>query len=646
MPGSRLASLRAAALLAVAFVVLRVVYRVLFGGGSGGGAVLLDLPRIRLGGPFEYITLLGPITSGGLTAVVMGALPFVAVILAFGLLAALIDVRRLLTRGSLRGPLRTVARAMVVAWAALPALRDSVQRVRTARELRGERSAPALLVPVFEHTIERALALAASMEVRGFAAATRHEPRCEQPVVMRDAALGFAGQRILAGIDLALEPGTLTLVTGPTGSGKSSLIHAMSGLFQHFMEGEQTGLIEIGGVDRRPVPPRETAGFVGVVPQAVRLSFVAETVAEEIGFALAVRGVAPVIVRDRVAEIAGHLGVSHLLERSIHALSAGEACLVAIGAALVSHPVLLLVDEPLADLDAEARARVVAVLGRLAHEAGVCVVVAEHSTAEWDPAADARLELRDGTVARAEVRAAAPATAFPLASRSVAVGRGPSLARIHDISVHHGAMIAVDGVSLDLAAGEVVALTGPNGAGKSSLLHAIAKPSTRDRVVIAGSDAAGLPPRARRAAVALVPEEFDDLFFSTTVAEECRRADRRSTGPGGRTRETFAGFLRRSGADADLMARHPRDLSAGERLCLALAIQLSARPSLLLVDEPTRGLDPAARELVGDALAQVAAAGSAVLVATHDLPFVARYAQHAVSMAGGRLVIQPERIAS
>ena len=182
---------------------------------------------------------------------------------------------------------------------------------------------------------------------------------------MLDAALGYAGTPILEAVDLDLAPGTLTLVTGATGSGKSSLLHAMSGLFQHFSEGEQRGTIEVGGADRATTPPRETAGFVGVVPQSARLSFVAEKVVDELGFALAVRGVAPVIVRDRAAEIARHLGIEHLLERDVRALSAGEAGLVALGAALVSRPVLLVVDEPLAELDAAARARVVDALDRL-----------------------------------------------------------------------------------------------------------------------------------------------------------------------------------------------------------------------------------------------------------------------------------------
>ncbi|CAN5314495.1 hypothetical protein BH11ACT3_BH11ACT3_17180 [soil metagenome] len=626
----RLTALRTAALLAVGFVVLRVIYRVVFGGGSGTGTLLLDLPRVRLAGPFSHVTLFGPISTGGLWSAALSALPFAAVVLAFGLLSVLVDLRALLARGALRGPVRTVSRALIVAWATFPALRDSVRRVLVARELRGERSAAALLVPVLEHTVERALALGASMEVRGFAASSRRpEPVCERPVTMVDAAVGFEDRWVLKGVDLHLAPGSLTLVTGPTGSGKSTLLDALSGLFQHFEEGEQTGLIEVAGADRATTPPRDTAGFVGVVAQSVRMSFVSATVADELGFALSVRGVAPVIVRARATEVAGNLGITHLLDRSIDALSAGEACLVAIGAALISNPVVLIVDEPLADLDTEARARVVDILDRLAHEAGVCVVVAEHAIEAWGDLPDLRLELRDGAVHRVNRPTRSPAQRHPHRSSA----RGKQLLRVRHLSVEHDGQTAVDDVSFDLITGEVVALRGPNGAGKSSLLHALARPTERGVVTVGDLDVAGLRPRARRSAVALVPESSDDLLFATTVAGECRRS-------GVATADIFAGFLGFDAArDPDaIWGRHPRDLSVGQRLCLAIAIQLSARPDVLLVDEPTRGLDAAAQHIVGHALERAAASGAAVVVATHDRDFAERFTTRTISMTAGRIV--------
>lgn len=636
---TRRAAISTAILLAAGFVVLRVGYRIVFGGAGGSGPVLLDLPRIRLSGPFEHITLLGEVTTGGIAAAALSALPFAALVLAIGVLAALVDLRGALTRGSARGPVRTLSRALVIALAAVPALVTVVRRVRVARELRGERGLASLLVPVLEQTIERAVALGAAMELRGFAASRRVDPVCEVPAIVRSVSLGYGDAALLEQLDLDLAPGTLTLVTGATGSGKSTLLDALSGRLQHIAAGDQAGLIEVGGVDRVTVPPRETAGFVGVVAQSVRSSFVAATVSEELGFALTIRGVAAELVQARVREVADRVGITGLLDRDIHALSAGEACLVAIAAALVQHPVLLLVDEPLADLDDDARARVVALLDRLAHEAGVCVVVAEHRERKWGSAPDRLLRIEQGRLVPAErtTDRAAEATAEAIATVAVesprALGSGGVVAELRGVSATVGDRVVVEPVSLDLRAGEIVALRGPNGAGKSSLLHAVARPVARGRVLVDGRDVGARRSRRRREFVALVPEEVDDLFFASTVAEECRRADRR--GPA-RTADRFLALLGRADREA-MLARHPRDLSVGERLVLALAIQLSASPRVLLVDEPSRGLDAAARCLVAGALVRAADAGAAVVIATHDREFADHIATLTIAMADGRL---------
>lgn len=657
----RFAPLRAALLLALGFVAIRVGYRALFGGGGGGGLVLLDLPRIPLAGPFSHVVLLGPITSGGIGNAALSALPVAAVIVVFGVLNSLVDVSRLFANGARRGPLRTVSRALVIAWATFPALLDSVRRVRVAAALRGERTVAALLVPVFEQTIERALALAASMETRGFASTRAVDGARDRPVVLAEASIDFDGEWGLENVDLTLAPGTLTVIVGATGSGKSSLLQAMSGLFQHFHGGRQHGRIDVGGADRATTPPRDTAGFVGLVPQNVRLSFVAETVTEEIGFALAVRGIAGVLVEQRVRELASQLGITHLLTRPVTALSAGEATLVSLAGALIGRPALVLADEPLAELDTTARYRVCRVLDRLAHEAGVCVVVAEHNSREFDTIADAWLEL-DGHRARLlppgevppnrvgdrrEVAQSAP-TAHGAGPAANGETLGKPLADIRRLTVRHCDRTVVDAVSLDLAASEIVALEGRNGAGKSSLLNAIALPSTRGTVIVAGRDVAALHRKLRARAVHLVPENFDDLFFATTVAEECRRSDRSNTGQNARSTagsnagSTAATFARLLGHDspagaASLLECHPRDLSAGERLCLAIAIQLAASPALLLVDEPTRGLDATARALVGGVLRRASSRESAVMFATHDHDFARLFATRTLHLAAGVL---------
>lgn len=628
------AALRAAVVLAAGFVALRVIYRVIFGGAGGGGIVLVDVPTVRLSGPFEHVVLFGEVTTGGLAAAAISALPFAVLVLAVGVLAAVVDLFALLTRGAVRGPVRTVSRALVVAWSTFPALVRAVRRVVAARELRGERGAASVVVPVLEQTVERAVGLGASMEARGFASTRRLTPDCDRPASLHEVSLGYGDRALLQRVTIDFTPGTLTVVAGPTGSGKSTLLGALSGLFQHLDGGAQGGDLRVGGLDRRLVPPRDTAGFVGVVAQAVRYSFVARTVAEEIGFSLAIRGVAPAIVNARVAEIADRLGIAHLRDREVIALSAGEATLVAIGAAIAEHPVLLLVDEPLAELDEAARQRVIDVLDRLAHEAGVCVVVVEHALDGWGGRPDRWLELRDAGLREL---AAPPDSSEPETPPARPAPSDRVVSRIEGLTVRRDDVVVVDDAHAVVAAGELVGVHGPNGAGKSSLLHAWARPTESGVVFVDDRDVRSARRRERRGRVALVPEEFDDLLFATTVAAECRRSDRTARTSG--TAERFLGLLAAAGErSVDLLNRHPRDLSAGERLCLVIAIQLAAQPRVLLVDEPSRGLDASARALVGGALEEVAARGAAVVFATHDRAFARRHATRTLTMMGGRLV--------
>ncbi|MCK6080165.1 ATP-binding cassette domain-containing protein [Microbacterium sp. EYE_5] len=596
--------LRAAAALAAGFLVVRVVYRVLFAGAGGDGALLLDLPSWRLPAPFAHVELLGPVTWDGIADAAASALPIAASLLVVGVIVAALDVPRLLARAARRGPLQGTARALAIAWATLPALAEAARRARRAARLRGERPGPRLLAPILERTLERATTLGAALEVRGYAG--RGAPgACERPVELRGAAFGFASRTVARVDDLVLPHGSLTLLVGPTGSGKTTLLRALAGLHGTLDSGWLAGEVRVVGLRRADAAPRDTARTIGVVLQDPRAGFATERVRDEIGLTLELRGVAPVLVDARVREVAERTGVTALLDRPLRGLSAGEATLVAIAAAVVDHPILLLVDEPLADLDAGARHRIVDLLDRLAHEAGVCVVVSEHRAAELAPRADRIVAVGDPHVAPLPLRRAAASGATALRARG--------------ITVRHGDITAVSAADVEVAGGEIVALMGANGAGKSSLLEALAL----------GGQRVSAPGR-----VALVPDASDDLFVRDSVARECRRADRRAGVAAGDTAARFAALVGLAADDA-AMARHPRDLSTGQRRCLAIALQTAGRPAVVLVDEPTRGLDPAARALVAQALIAQAETGVAVLFATHDGELVSAIADRVLAMRGG-----------
>ncbi|MFJ6269260.1 ATP-binding cassette domain-containing protein [Pseudarthrobacter oxydans] len=637
----RPAPLRAAAALAVVFIVARVIYRILFNGAGIGEPVLLDLPAMRLPAPYAHVVFLGPVSGPGLWAAVLSALPIAAMFLGFGLLNAFVDVARGFVHLARRGPMQGIGRMLVVAWAALPALADAVTSVRLAFRLRGERFGPRALVPVLERTLEHAGRVAAALELRGFGSRAGHRPGNDDggPLQVRDAQFRIGDAQVEVP-DFAPRPGSITVITGPTGSGKSTILRGIAGLLSHVDGGDISGTVRVSGLDRAATPPRDTAQAVGVVLQNPRAAFATTKVRDEISLALELRGVASGAAKARVLEVAERIGVAALLDRNVSTLSAGEATLVAIAAAVVENPALLLVDEPLADLDTTARRHVIAVLNALARDAGVCVIVAEHRASALVPVADSWWTVEGGTLI--------PTAGVPASSTSASVeGRqlpsqpadpAPVLTATN-LAVHRKGNTLVRDASLTLHRGEVVALVGPNGAGKSSLLVALALREGSGGLR-AGGESGGVVATLDGGRVALVPDASDDLFTRDTVAGELRAAERRLARRknGGQPPPGFAASRLarlRGSATVPIGHEHPRDLSAGERRILAIALQTMDDPQVLLIDEPTRGLDPAARTAVAAALTAAADSGAAVLVATHDHDFAQSLGARILPMRDG-----------
>lgn len=633
----RPAPLRAAAVLAAVFVAARVIYRVLFNGAGTGSPLLFDLPPLRLPAPYAHVVFLGPVTGPGLWAAVVSALPIAAAILGFGLLNAWVDVSRGFVRLARGGPLQGVARMLVVAWAALPALADAVASVRLAFRLRGERFGPRALVPVLERTLEHAGRVAAALELRGFGSPAAQQKGNDGggPLEVRDARFRI-GDACVRVDGFAPPGGSIAVITGPTGSGKSTVLRGIAGLLSHVDGGALSGTVRVGGLDRAAAPPRDTARLVGVVLQNPRAAFATSRVRDDIALALELRGMRAAAAKARVQEAAGRTGVTALLDRNVSTLSAGEATLVAIAAAVVDHPKLLLVDEPLADLDATSRARVISVLDALAHQAGVCVIVAEHRAEALAPVADSWWTLERDALVPGMAPAAPSAPSYDSPAR--ASGDSEPVLTAVNLSVHRDGKPLVRDASMALHRGEVVALMGPNGAGKSSLLVALVLGDGTGSEAGGGKVASAKTASAKTARaktgsartadggrVALVPDASDDLFTRDTVAGELRAAERRlARVRRARIEPGFAAArlaLLRGDAGMPHGGEHPRDLSAGERRILAIALQTMDKPQVLLIDEPTRGLDPAARAAVSSALRAAADDGTAVLIATHDLDF-------------------------
>jgi energy-coupling factor transport system ATP-binding protein len=228
---------------------------------------------------------------------------------------------------------------------------------------------------------------------------------------------------------------------------------------------------------------------------------------------------------------------------------------------------------------------------------------------------------------RSALESAVPPVPQPLAGAPVLTAAG--------VVVRYGPVIAVREVGVDLAGGEVVALMGRNGSGKSSLLWALQGTGARQSgsVSVGGVDPAQVPPHEARGHVGLVPQTPADLLYLDTVDAECAQADAESEAAAGHCRALLDQLVPTIPGD-----HHPRDLSEGQRLALVLAIQLAAAPAVLLLDEPTRGLDYPGKARLREMVRALAADGRAVVLATHDVEFAAAAADRVVVMAEGEVI--------
>lgn len=480
----------------------------------------------------------------------------------------------------------------------------------------------------------------------------------------------------LRDVTLTVEEGELCLVAGRTGAGKSTLLRAINGLVPHFTGGTLYGSVTVDGRDTRRHPPRDLADVVGVVGQDPLSGFVTDTVEEELAYGMEQLSLPPAAMRKRVEETLDLLGIAELRDRPLRTLSGGQQQRVAIGAVLTSHPRVLVLDEPTSALDPTAAEDVLAAVTRLVHDLGVTVVLAEHRLervmqyadrllylpgdgrvvdgppavvlagvelapplvelgrlAGWDPLP---LSVRDARRRAAELRGrlgeGAPPAPAPAPESTTALSA-------RKIVVRYPGTVAVAGVDLDLQVGQVVALMGRNGSGKSSLLWAVQGSGPRHGGAVTVTGAAGavdpksLPAHQARRQVGLVPQTPGDLLYLETVDGECHQADQETGAAAGTCRALLDQLT--PGLPGD---RHPRDLSEGQRLALALAVQLTAAPPVVLLDEPTRGLDYLAKRQFVALVRGLAAAGRGVVVATHDVELVAALADRVIVLADGEIV--------
>ncbi len=463
----------------------------------------------------------------------------------------------------------------------------------------------------------------------------------------------------LEGVDLAVDPGDVVLVIGSSGSGKSTLLRCANGLVPHASGGRFGGEVHVQGRSTRVLHPRDLADVVGFVHQDPEAQFVIDRVESDIAFGLENLGTDQVSMRRRVEEVLDALGVAHLRDRNPATLSGGERQRCAIAGALVTAPSVLVLDEPTSQLDPQGAEDVLAAVARLNAELGTTVLIAEHRLERCAPIAHVAVLVEHGRVSAPSPTGSVLAS-YPGAPAVTMLGRvmgwdpppltvrdarrfaqrdgrvpnappstttadapGEVLLRTERLAVRIDHHPILDSIDVSVRVGEAVALLGRNGAGKSTLLRALAGLIDLERGAVI-SDATR----------AYVPQDPSSLLFRSTVraevAETLRLLNRPDTG-------AVDHWIDALGLH-DVADRHPRSLSGGERQRVAIAAVAVGNATVLLLDEPTRGMDAASRAALEHAIAQHCAQGGAVVLATHDVELAARCAHRAIVLGDGEVV--------
>jgi energy-coupling factor transporter ATP-binding protein EcfA2 len=482
---------------------------------------------------------------------------------------------------------------------------------------------------------------------------------------------------VLRNLSLDVAEGEFLLVIGASGSGKSTLLRCLNGLVPHFYGGTFSGQIRVAG--RVPVAegPRGMSAAVGFVLQDPESQFVVDSVEDELAFAMENHNLEPSVMRKRVEEVLDQLNIAHLRHRKINTLSGGEKQRVAIGAVLSLQPEVLVLDEPTSQLDPQAAEEVLTTLQKLNADLGLTIVLSEHrlervvqyvdrmlylpghgespliglppqvlmevdlvppliqvaKVLEWQPLP---LTIKEGLPFARQLSAKLQHEQDAKSDSPTAEMTPKAIVDVRDVWFSYNGHEALTGLSLSIAQGEFVALMGRNGSGKTTLLkHVVGllRPD-RGRVELWGEDISGQDVEDLACTIGYVPQNPGAVLFADTLRDELdftRRSHRLPTGG-------YDDLLQRLHL-SDFIDSYPRDLSGGERQRAAMAAILVADPDVILLDEPTRGLDYEQKQSLARYLRELQGEGKTVLMSTHDVELVAQCADRVVIMGEGEIVV-------
>ncbi|MCJ7522282.1 MAG: energy-coupling factor transporter ATPase [Dehalococcoidia bacterium] len=500
---------------------------------------------------------------------------------------------------------------------------------------------------------------------------------------------GDASRPALQDVNLDIEDGEFVLVTGPSGCGKTSLCRCLNGLIPHFYGGEIAGGLEVQGLDVMRHTTRDLATRVGMVFQDPENQLVSMDVQREVAFGLENLAFPRDVMAKRVEEALDTLGISGLRHRQVHELSGGEKQKVVISSVLALHPDILVLDEPTSELDPKGAEDVLSIVRRLNDELGITVILVEHRLDRVVHLVDRMIVMDKGKIIAdgnpravlsngdiTSIGAGVPPIVrivqrlrdngvnvddIPLTVKEgrsmlkdIFMGaRGGTLS--HTESADNGRPVieidklwhaypegitALKNVNLRICEGEFVAVMGRNASGKTTLvkhINGLLKP-TKGKVIVNGIDTRKATIAQLSRKVGFIFQNPNDHIFADTVEEEIAFILKNLGFDSGEIAARIDEMLEMF-ALKEFRKRYPRSLSGGERQRVAMASVLVARPRVLILDEPTRGMDYRLKSELMRFLNGYREKGNTVVLVTHDVETVAEHADRVVLLSEGGVVV-------
>jgi energy-coupling factor transporter ATP-binding protein EcfA2 len=515
-------------------------------------------------------------------------------------------------------------------------------------------------------------------------------------IKIKDFTFHYSGAEkpALKDINLEIEDGEFVLVTGPSAGGKSSLCRCINGLIPHFYGGKLAGRVEVQGLDTKEHPPKTLATKVGMIFQDPENQLVTQDVEREIAFGLENLAFPRDLIARRIEESLYTIGIADLRQRPLHELSGGEKQKVAIASVLALHPEILMLDEPTSELDPKSAEEVLSIAQRLNDELGITVILIEHRLDRVIQHADRLMVLDGGKIAVdgstrdvlhknyqeiADAGVGVPPI-IKLAHRLEAMGvthaetpltvkegrmmlqevfqkisgelpepdeksTGRSVIEVEKLwHVYDDGPTALRNVNLKVNEGEFVAIMGRNASGKTTLikhLNGLLSP-TRGAVSVDGVDTRKTTVAELAKKVGFVFQNPNDHLFADTVEEEIAFPLKNLGLESGEVRSRIDEVLAMFQLE-EYRKKYPRDLSGGEKQRVALASVLAIQPGILILDEPTRGMEYRLKAELMNFLHEYADRGNSVILVTHDVETVAEYAARVILLSEGSIIVDGDK---